>query len=173
MTPDMTGTLCTRCGLCCDGTLFADVELVGEPEARRLEIMGLDVDESDAGASLLSQPCAALKGRRCVIYAHRPQCCRRFECHLLQEVQGGAVTLERGAELVAEAHERIRRVRELLAELGGGDRRLPLKERCVEALSSDAAATPELGRKRAELEVAMAAVETMIWETFLGAPATA
>jgi hypothetical protein len=170
MNPVLTDTLCTRCGLCCDGTLFADVELAGEAEAKRLEIMGLEVEESETRAGLLSQPCAALKGRRCGIYAHRPQCCRTFECQLLQDVNLGAVTVEHGLELIAEALARIQRVRELLAELGDRNVRLPLKERCAEALAGEGPATPEVQQKRAELEAAMSAVETIIWATFLGAP---
>jgi hypothetical protein len=166
--PSLTDTLCTRCGLCCDGTLFADVELVGEAEAKRLEIMGLEVDESDVGAGLLSQPCAALKGRRCAIYAHRPQCCRTFECQLLQDAQHGAVPVERALELIAEALRLTRRVRELLAQCGEGDVHLPLKERCAEALAADAGASPEVKRQRAELAAAMTAVETIIWQSFLG-----
>lgn len=173
MNPMLTDTLCTRCGLCCDGTLFADVELVGEAEAKRLEIMGLDVEENGAGAGLLSQPCAALKGRRCGIYAHRPQCCRTFECQLLQDVDLGAVTVEHGLALIAEALARIQRVRELLADLGDRNVRLPLKERCAEALSGEAPATPEVKRKRTQLEAAMADVETIIWRSFLGAQAIA
>jgi uncharacterized protein len=168
MTPSMTDTLCTQCGLCCDGTLFADVELVGEPEARRLEIMGLEVEDNGPGASLLSQPCAALKGTRCGIYAHRPQCCRTFECQLLQDAQTGAVTVEAAEGKIAEAFVRIRRVRELLAQLGEGDASLPLKERCAEALAGETGASPEAKRKRAALEAAMSSVETLIWETFLG-----
>src|SRR3989454_8300213 len=92
MTPLLTDTLCTNCGLCCDGTLFADVELVGQAEVARLEIMGIAIDDDDANVGLLSQPCAALRGRRCCVYAHRPKCCRVFECHLLQNAQRGAVT---------------------------------------------------------------------------------
>jgi len=170
MNPMLTDTLCTRCGLCCDGTLFADVELVGEAETKRLEIMGLEVEESGTRAGLLSQPCAALKGRRCGIYAHRPQCCRTFECQLLQDVHLGAVTVEHGLDLVAEALARIQRVRVLLAELGDRNVRLPLKERCAETLAREGLATPEVQRKRAELEAAMSEVETIIWKTFLGAP---
>ena len=173
MTPSLTDTLCTRCGLCCDGTLFADVELVGEAETKRIEIMGLEIEENDIGAGLLSQPCAALKGRRCAIYAHRPQCCRTFECQLLQDVQLGAVTVERGAEIIAEAHRRIQRVRELLADLGDRNVCLPLKERCAEALAGDAPASPEVRRTRAELKAAMSALEPIILRSFFGAQATA
>ena len=167
MTASLTDTLCTRCALCCDGTLFADVELSGSAEATRLEIMGLEiVDDDDAG--LLSLPCAALQGRRCGIYAHRPECCRTFECALLQDARQGAVSVERALELIAEALQRIARVRALMAELGYRTRRLPLRESCAEALAKDAKAGPDAKRKRAELEAELSAVETLIQETFLG-----
>ena len=75
----LTDTLCTQCGLCCDGTLFGDVELAGRREAARLEGLGLDVDSDDADVELLALPCAGLRGTRCRVYAHRPPCCRTFE----------------------------------------------------------------------------------------------
>jgi Fe-S-cluster containining protein len=81
MTRLLTDILCTKCGLFCDGTLFADVELAGQAEIARLEIMGMDVENENRNAGLLSRPCAALRGTRCGIYAHRPKCCRVFECH--------------------------------------------------------------------------------------------
>ena len=166
MDPNLTTSLCTHCGLCCDGSLFADVELVGPAEAKRLEIMGLEVEDTDAG--LLSQPCAALRGRRCGIYEHRPKCCRTFECQLLQDVEAGAVPLERAKDQVAEALRQIRRVRELLAKLGQRATRLPLKERCAEALAGEASPIPEVNRQRAELKAEMAALEKMLWQRFLG-----
>ena len=166
MKPSLTDILCTRCALCCDGSLFADVELAGRAEATRLEIMGLEVEDDDPG--LLSLPCAALRGRRCGIYPHRPECCRTFECGLLQDVRGGAVSVERAGELIAEALERIGRVRALMAQLGYRRGRLPLRESCAEALAKDANADPERTRKRAELEAEMSAVEELIRKTFLG-----
>src|SRR5207249_6862002 len=137
MKPSLTDTLCTRCGLCCDGSLFGDVELVGPAEATRLEIMGLEIDDNQADGELLVQPCAALQGRRCGIYAHRPKCCRSFECQLLQDVRRGTVSVERAEEQIAEALGQTRRVKELLARLGQRDVRLPLKERCAEALAGE------------------------------------
>ncbi|MBI3852149.1 MAG: YkgJ family cysteine cluster protein [Verrucomicrobia bacterium] len=171
MKPSLTDKLCTRCGLCCDGSLFADVELAGTDEASGLEVMGLeieDVDEKEGG--LLLQPCRALKGKRCSIYPHRPDCCRIFECRLLQEVKRGEVGVDRAKAKIAEALQRIDRVKELVVELGQRDDYLPLKERCVEALalSAEVAADPELNSKRAELQAAMISVESLIQETFLG-----
>ena len=78
MKPSLTDTLCTQCGLCCDGSLFADVELAGRAEATRLEVMGLRIDDDDSDGALLLQPCSALQGRRCSIYARvRAIRCRR------------------------------------------------------------------------------------------------
>ena len=168
MTPSLTDTLCTHCALCCDGTLFADVELAGEAELVRLEIMGMDVEEDGRNAGLLSQPCAALRGTRCGIYAHRPQCCRVFQCHLLQTAERGGVTVERALEQIADAREQIRNVRSLLGRLGNRDESLPIKERCAETLARAEHSNREGIAARAELESAMATLEDTIWNTFLG-----
>jgi Fe-S-cluster containining protein len=167
---NVTDTLCTRCGLCCDGSLFADVVLAGSDESTALEVMGLEIEDDDeVDDRLLVQPCGALKGRRCSIYPHRPECCRTFECRLLQEVERGIVGLEQAKEKIAEALKRIERVKELAAQLGTGDERLPLQEHCAEALAhSETAANPAMKQKRAELQVAMDSVERFIRTTFLG-----
>lgn len=165
LTPSLTDTLCTQCGLCCDGTLFADIEL-GRADSARLEAMGLEIEDTDGG--LLSLPCPALKGRRCGIYAHRPKCCRTFECQLLQDAKLGAVTVERAAAQITEALGRIQRVRDLLAELGERQIRLPLKERCAAALAGDAGTTPMVDQNRADLEAAVRALDQLIETTFLG-----
>jgi hypothetical protein len=167
MKPSLTDTLCTRCGLCCDGSLFADVELAGRAEATRLEVMGLEIEDDDPNGALLLQPCRALQGKRCGIYAHRPECCRTFECRLLQEVRRGTVGVERAGEQIAKALKRIGRVRELMAHLGQRDGRLPLGESCAEALARDPDPVPQVNRKRAGLEAAMSAVEELLRKTFL------
>jgi uncharacterized protein len=163
----LTDILCTRCALCCDGSLFADVELKGRAEATGLEVLGLEIEDGDEGA-LLALPCAALEGRRCGIYPHRPECCRTFECRLLQDVRRGAVRMERAQEQITEALERIARVRALMAQLGIRRGRLPLRERCAEALSRNAKRDPEVSRKRVELEAEMSALEALIRKVFLG-----
>lgn len=167
MRPSLTDTLCTRCGLCCDGSLFADVELAGRAEATRLEAMGLEIEDEDTNCALLTQPCRALRRARCGVYAHRPECCRTFECRLLQDVRRGAAGVEQAGAIIAEARKRIGRVRELMARLGQHDGRLPLGEICAEALARDPDPLPQVNRKRAELETAMSAVEESIRRTFL------
>jgi len=168
MKPSLTDALCTRCGLCCDGSLFADVELAGRAEATGLEVMGLEIEDDEANGALLLQPCLALQGKRCGIYAHRPQCCRTFECRLLQDVRRGTVGVERAEEQIAEARRRIERVRNLMAHLGQHDGHLPLSESCAYALARDPHPVPQVNRKRTELEAAMSTVEELLRKTFLG-----
>jgi len=158
--------LCTACGLCCDGSLFADVELAGRAEATRLEILGLEVEDGDSNAALLVLPCAALHGKQCSIYEHRPKCCRAFECRLLQDVRRGAVSVDRAQAHISEALEAIGRTEALLVQLGQRARRLPLKERCDEALAAETADRRAI-RKRAELGIAISKVESLLRRTFL------
>ena len=161
----LTDTLCTRCGLCCDGTLFGDVELTGPAEAARLELLGLDVDSDDADTELLALPCAGLRGTRCGVYAVRPRCCRTFECRLLQEARRGDVDVAVAVGRIADAREQVGRVKRLLNGLDARpDPRLPLVERVADALAGGARTR---SRVRTELRTAMAALTRTLRTTFL------
>jgi hypothetical protein len=168
MTPSLTDALCTKCGLCCDGTLFADVELAGQAEITRLVNMGMDVEVEDRKIALLSQPCTALRGTRCGVYAHRPKCCRTFQCHLLQSAQRGAVTVERALEEIENARGQVRLVKAILRRLGDRQASLPIRERCAEALAAEGTSNSRTIQARAKLEAAMRALEKSIRSTFLG-----
>lgn len=96
-----------QCGLCCNGTIFADVELRDKRESGVMESLGLEV-EDEGGRELLIQPCRALRGARCGIYASRPECCRTFECKVLKDFESGLIGFE-------EAIGFVRQLRELLA----------------------------------------------------------
>jgi hypothetical protein len=167
MKPSLTDTLCTRCGLCCDGTLFADVELAGRAEATRLEVLGLEIEDDDGRGQLLVQPCAALHGTRCTVYAHRPSCCRTFECRLLQDVRRGAVSVEEAGATIVATLELVRRAKALLVELAQEDARLPLVERVAEALADEAEAKADVTARRAKLAATMASLRTSIERSFL------
>ncbi len=167
MERSLTDTLCTRCGLCCDGSLFADVELASRAEADGLELMGLEIEDRDTHGALLVQPCRALRGRRCSIYAHRPACCRTFECRLLQDARRGAVSEQRAVDRIEATQRQIARVMGLVAQLGQPVGHLPLRERCAEALAQERHADPEVNRRHRELEAAMAELTESIEKTFL------
>ena len=133
--------------------------------------MGLEIEDADENdGDLLLQPCGALTGKRCSIYPYRPDCCQTFECRLLQEVKRGAVGVGQAKDKIAEALRQIERVKELAVQLGAGNERLPLKERCAEALALSEAAAYQRGTnsKRVELHATMTSVERSIQATFLG-----
>lgn len=163
----LTDELCTRCGLCCDGTLFGDVELTGRVESARLEVLGLDIDTDDADAELMALPCVALTGTRCSVYQQRPRCCRTFACRLLLDAQRGAVTVAAALDHIARARTEVQRVETLLAALGAPQARLPLKERCADALDAAADGPPATVAAGVQLDAAMAAVDLTVRTVFL------
>jgi Fe-S-cluster containining protein len=167
--PGLTDLLCTKCGLCCNGSLFADVELAGAAEASALEAMGLEIEDADGdGGELLVQPCRALQGKRCGIYPHRPECCRTFECRLLQEAGRGKVSVAEAQVRIMEAWQRIRRVKGMAAQLEAGNEGLPLMERCGEALATTGeSADLKVQRKRTELQREMGLLKRFLAGTFL------
>jgi len=165
--PDPSSALCTRCGLCCDGTLFADVELAGRAEAASVALLGLEVEDDPGEPALLVQPCTALRARRCTVYAHRPGCCRTFECRLLRDVRGGAVASAQALEHVREARSLVRRAEALLARLRAGRPRWPLGERVATALSAPATGASAL-RAQTELHATHRALEALLRAVFLG-----
>lgn len=160
----LTDTLCTRCGLCCDGTLLGDVELTGRREATRLAALGLDVDGDDADVDVLALPCTGLCGTRCAVYAHRPQACRTFECRLLQDARRGAISVDDALKAITRARARAGRVRALLPRRGSG---LPLAEQVAAALAASAGHSSPAARRRTRLRRAVTAWQRAIRGTFL------
>jgi hypothetical protein len=126
--------LCVNCGLCCDSTLFADVELRQGDDPQRLAALGLETRPKSKSRLAAPQPCACFDGKLCGIYADRPQRCRRFECGLLQRVQAGELTAEEALKRIALARRLAERVRGLLRASGQRDERLALTHRYAEAM---------------------------------------
>jgi Fe-S-cluster containining protein len=150
--------LCTNCGLCCNGSFFADIELSGPREAARLEFAGLEIEDD----ALLLQPCRALDGKRCSMYAHRPKCCRTFECRLLQRTRRGEISTAAAQQQIDIALQQTQQIKKLLARFPPSEDHLSLKERCIEAISST-----ENSAVAAKLETAIASFDSFINKTFL------
>lgn len=94
-------TLCRRCGLCCDGNLFASVPLAAE-EVAPLRAQGLVIV-----GQALRQRCAGLGEAGCGVYAQRPGRCREYRCMLLIALGDGEVDLDAALAVVDEAHARL------------------------------------------------------------------
>lgn len=113
-----SGTLCTACGACCDGTLFDEVPL----EAREITLGGrLSLPIVAAGdAAVMALPCPQLREATCNVYADRPSTCRSYRCGLLIAVEAEQVPLDEGLARVAALRAAARRVRQLLPASSAG-----------------------------------------------------
>ena len=127
--------LCLKCGLCCDGSLFKDVELQASDDANRLREHGLRLRKVTAPGDRqprlrFSQPCRALgEDCRCAAYEIRPDHCRKFECLLFQAVGAGNLSLPSARRIVGEARGLTETVQSLLDQLGENDTATPLAAR--------------------------------------------
>jgi len=136
--------LCPNCGLCCDSTLFADVEL------RR----GDD---------------ACFDGKLCRIYDDRPKRCRSFECGLLKKVGAKELSAATALKKISEAKILVKKIRELLRSLGQNDERLALTKRYAQAMSApvDLSASENDSGLRGELMLAVNELMQTLQRDFL------
>ena len=151
--------ICLTCGLCCNGAIFSDVKLVSGDVAASLKSLGLPLiksgarkrcaGSSDEPAWRFPQPCAALHGCRCRIYADRPGHCRAFECFLLKKFRKDRVSLGEALRNIRAARRRMDKVRKLLESLGETDGAVALGDRFRRLTKSLEGA--QLDPKRAEL----------------------
>jgi uncharacterized protein len=127
--PD-SNSLCLECGLCCNGVIFADVQLRAEDDAARLRALGLAlVQRSRAGMEKFKQPCTAFAGCKCNIYSERPTYCRQFECLLLKRVKAGEIGPRESRRVIRSALQLVGNVKSLLQKLGDTEESLALSKR--------------------------------------------
>src|SRR5476649_1726528 len=115
--------LCLNCGLCCNGVLFANVELRAGDDAGRLAGLGLSLIKK-GGKLAFAQPCACFDGKFCGIYPERPKRCRTFECGLLKKIGTDELNATVALKKISEAKILVKKVRGLLRSLGQNDERL-------------------------------------------------
>lgn len=127
-----TESLCLHCGMCCDGTLFRDVELQPGDDLEKLRALGLrvSVPRSEFRVPSFKQPCAALcPDLRCRVYADRPARCREFECALFKAVAAGTMATPAALKTIRQTRRQAEQVRQLLRELGDAGERISLSRR--------------------------------------------
>ena len=163
--------LCLACGLCCDGTLFDNVQLGPRDDAKHLRALGLPVavTRGRVPVTFFRQPCAALcADRTCRVYADRPGQCRAFECGVFKAAQSGAISAAAALREVRKARRAAEKIRRLLRRLGDTDEHRPLAERFrrtqrrMESGAADAAA----GALFAELGLAVHRFNLLAHEKF-------
>ena len=163
--------LCLACGLCCDGTLFDNVQLGPRDDAKHLRALGLPVavTRGRAAVTFFRQPCAALcADRTCQVYADRPGQCRAFECGVFTAAQSGAISAADALREVRKARRAAEKIRRLLRRLGDIDEHRPLAERFrrTQRRMENGAADAEAGALFAELGLAVHRFNLLAHEKF-------
>lgn len=113
--PDIAlgSTLCTACGLCCNGALHGFAVLDDD----EIETAGLIGHKLRAdGRPGFALPCPFLQNSSCTIYADRPKVCARYKCGLLDRFEAGEVTLAAAITIVGGAKKLVDRVRAVMPE---------------------------------------------------------
>ena len=160
--------LCPACGLCCNGVLFADVELQKGDNAGRLIDLGMALKKKGMKRAFV-QPCRCFDGKLCRIYADRPKRCATFECGLLKRVQSGEIPATDALKRIADATKLAEKVRRLLRRLGDKDEQLALTKRYSRVMSQpiDLAAGDDAGEARGELMLAVNDLMHVLQREFL------
>jgi Fe-S-cluster containining protein len=161
--------LCPNCGLCCDSTLFADVELRAGDDARELARLGLSLEKKGRDKIAFAQPCACFDGKLCAIYGDRPKRCRTFECGLLKKAGAGELSVRIALAKISAAKILVKKVRGLLLALGQDDERLALTKRYTQAMSApvDLSASENSSELRGELMMAVNDLMRQLQRDFL------
>ena len=160
--------LCPNCGLCCDSTLFADVELRAGDDAKQLKRLGLTLHQKTKTKLAFSQPCACFDGNFCRIYAVRPKRCGLFECGLLKRVEAGEMLANAALKKISSAKNQAEQARGLLRSLGQRDERMALTHRYAGVMASpmDLSKSEET-EQRGELMLAVNDLMTQLQRDFL------
>lgn len=132
---DAVSQLCPNCGLCCNGVLFADVELRAGDDPVRLAELGLLLGMK-GNKLAFAQPCACFDGKFCGIYTERPKRCRTFECGLLKRVHAGGLKTNAALKTIAKTKRQVEKVRVMLRQLGQTDEQMAITKRYAEAMSA-------------------------------------
>ena len=167
---DPVAQLCPACGLCCNGVLFADVELRQDDVPEALLSLGLTVRRKGRGdKQCFRQPCPAFQDCRCDIYSSRPVQCRAFECGQLKRVSAGVLSAEAALKTIRRARRQVDRVTSLLRQSGNYEETRPLtaRYRRVMVQPIDLAQGDGEGDLRGQLMLAMRDLMHLLHAEFL------
>lgn len=105
--------LCTNCGMCCDGTLFAYVEVA---EDERAAVQQLFTLHAGTEGPIFHQPCSYNRDRKCTVYDDRPRTCRAYRCKTLSALRSGEIEAPEASRRVVETQRALAGIRPLLQD---------------------------------------------------------
>ena len=144
--------------------MFDIVRLQRGESPRAFAALGLKVKR---GA--FAQPCAALDGLRCTIYADRPVRCRLFECRQLKRIAAGETTEAAAMEKIRDVQRRLEEIIGLLAAAGSTNIRKAIAHRCA-SLLAEPLDSPDNAALREKVAASMKALDRILEADFRTEP---
>ena len=159
--------LCAACGLCCNGVLFAIVQLQPADSPKQLASLGLKLTHKKK-RHFFQQPCPMFRESQCAIYQNRPERCRLFECRQLKQVATGQIAETTALATIDDARRRVDRVRELFERLGETNHKRPLTRRYESIMQAplDPSESPKTTLLRDQVTIAMRELRELLQRDF-------
>ncbi len=159
--------ICVKCGMCCDGTIFATAKLnKGEKENLPPEIaqnyQNIDGHES------FRLPCPAFKGK-CTIYnKQKADICGRFRCDVLKDFSDHRISLDQAFGYVGKAMSLKSNIKTLLLDIEGIDKNTPFSgiNQSIDHLRSQLDDKKRFNQNHRELLVKIHSLQTLISTKF-------
>lgn len=161
----LTDTLCTKCGLCCNGVLFTSVICSTATEARHMEALGSPI-EMKGGLASFRQPCNHLNGTCCSVYADRPSRCRQYECELLKHVRSGDQSSTAALKIIADTRAAADTLKGMLRDLGNTDEKVALSYRCDQVMDNPTNKTDEWWDTYARFNLHIRQLQSLLHQHF-------
>ena len=112
--------ICVNCGLCCDGTLFSNADVVSGEKSNLPEKIEQRYSKEDDYESF-RLPCPYFCGQ-CTIYdKKKPIVCSAYRCQLLKDVSSGKVTQADALKTVANTLKFRAEIYQLYKQIFGRD----------------------------------------------------
>jgi Fe-S-cluster containining protein len=157
--------ICGKCGLCCSGVLFGDVELHPSDSGEALKKAGFKL-RSKGRKICFRQPCSFHGPAGCGAYLIRPLQCQKFECKLLQKSLSEGCISPRTLKLIQQTKSKVNSIEALLTtQEETPQNHLPLNQRCAAIFRQPidlAASTPQSEKNRGTLMAAVSKLSGLL-----------
>lgn len=108
--PLMANDVCSKCGICCNGTLFSYVSVYPEEE-EFAKSLGFELIDKGRSKLCIRLGCVKYVDDACTTYLKRPRKCHTYYCVLQRQIMNGTVSHEEGLEIVARMKELSEKIR--------------------------------------------------------------
>jgi hypothetical protein len=131
-----SASLCTSCGLCCNGSLFERVYLQPADDLKTIYRGPIKL-KGHPPHQYFKQPCQCLNSARsCTAYANRPLRCRLFSCKTLIKLESSHLHFTEAALIIDSIVQQTQNFLDHMALLGCRDTHKPLAIRYQQLIQS-------------------------------------